>query len=106
MIDHWEFLGVKQTTRHTTEPQPATLSERWLYRWMRHPMMTGLLLAFFVTPDLTVGHLLFALAGSGYIALGVHFEERDLRRNLGPAYDDYARRVPRFVPRFRPGGVA
>jgi protein-S-isoprenylcysteine O-methyltransferase Ste14 len=99
MTDHWEFLGLRQAAGPRHEPQsPAIVSERWMYSWVRHPMMLGLLVAFWATPHLTAGHLLFALAATGYIAVGVHFEERDLRRHLGSAYDDYARRVPRFVP--------
>jgi protein-S-isoprenylcysteine O-methyltransferase Ste14 len=105
MTDHWEFLGLRQTVRDADDLQPS-VSERWLYAWVRHPMMLGLLVAFWVTPVMTGGHLLFALAATGYIAVGVHFEERDLRRNLGSAYDDYARRVPRFVPGLGAGGRA
>jgi protein-S-isoprenylcysteine O-methyltransferase Ste14 len=96
MIDHWEFLGLKQAAR-STEEQPV-VSEQWLYSWVRHPMMLGLLVAFWATPTMTAGHLLFALAATGYIAVGVHYEERDLRRHFGSGYDDYARRVPRLVP--------
>lgn len=99
MIDHWEFLGLRPAAGS------VSLSRRWLYGSVRHPMMTGLLLAFWATPVLTAGHLLFALAGTAYIAVGVHFEERDLRRDLGPAYAEYAREVPRFVPRSRPAPV-
>jgi protein-S-isoprenylcysteine O-methyltransferase Ste14 len=68
-------------------------------------MMMGLLVAFWATPVLTAGHLLFALTGSGYIALGVHFEERELRRQFGTAYDDYAKQVPRSVPGLTPSAL-
>ncbi len=69
-----------------------------MYRWVRHPMMLGLLLAFWATPRMTAGHLLFAAAASAYILVGVTLEERDLERELGDVYVDYAERVPALVP--------
>ena len=100
MIDHLDFLGLRQGGWARRVPDgPQSFSERWMYAWLRHPMMLGLLVAFWATPSMTVGHLLFAVAASGYIEVGVRFEERDLRRQLGAVYGDYARRVPRRVPR-------
>jgi methanethiol S-methyltransferase len=101
MTDHWELLGLRQAGWLTSRPHAASVSRRWLYAWVRHPMMLGLLVAFWVTPVMTAGHLLFALAASGYIAVGVHFEERDLRGHLGPAYADYAQDVPASCPAAR-----
>jgi protein-S-isoprenylcysteine O-methyltransferase Ste14/GNAT superfamily N-acetyltransferase len=89
---HLEFFGVRPE-------RDGGLVTDGLYSWTRHPMMLGLLVAFWATPDLTVGHLLFAAAATGYVLVGIRFEERDLRRRFGAAYDDYARRVPAVVPR-------
>ena len=102
MIDHWAFLGLRQGGWLRARPATSdSVSRRWLYAWVRHPMMLGLLVAFWATPSMTVGHLLFAIGASAYIAVGVRFEERDLRRHLGPAYDDYARSVPQLLPDVR-----
>ena len=100
MIDHLDFLGLRQAYAHTRQRpyQPPSFTERWLYAWMRHPMMLGLIIAFRATPVMTAGHLLFAAAGSAYIIVGLEFEERDLTRHLGPAYRDYAQRVPALIP--------
>ena len=78
--------------------QSPPFRDRWLYAWIRHPMMLGLLVAFWATPRMSVGHLFFAAAGTGYIAVGLHFEERDLRRQLGDVYREYADRVPALIP--------
>jgi protein-S-isoprenylcysteine O-methyltransferase Ste14 len=100
LIDHWDFLGLRQAwwdARRGPYAGPG-FTQRWLYAWVRHPLMLGLLIAFWATPRMTVGHLVFALAATGYIAVGVRFEERDLYRTLGATYRDYADRVPAVVP--------
>ncbi|MEU4241840.1 isoprenylcysteine carboxylmethyltransferase family protein [Actinoplanes sp. NPDC026619] len=103
MVDHADFLGLRQAWTHLRRLSYAapTFTERYLYAWLRHPMMLGLLIAFWATPHLSAGHLFFAIAASGYIAVGIRFEERDLRASLGPDYAAYAERVPALVPRHR-----
>jgi protein-S-isoprenylcysteine O-methyltransferase Ste14 len=103
LIDHWDFVGLRQArwdARHGPYAGPQ-FTERWLYAWVRHPLMLGLLITFWATPRMTVGHLVFALAATGYVAVGVHFEEQDLRRALGARYRDYADRVPAVLPKAR-----
>lgn len=100
MVDHADFLGLRQAFREARglPYEPPEFTERALYAWCRHPMMLGLVIVFWATPWMTVGHLVFAVAATGYIAVGIRFEERDLRAQLGPTYDNYARRVPALVP--------
>jgi protein-S-isoprenylcysteine O-methyltransferase Ste14 len=101
LADHLEFVGLRQGgwTSAGRPQEPERLSERWLFAWVRHPMMLGVVIAVWVTPTMTVGHLLFAAGSSAYIGVGVHFEERDLRRRFGMAYQEYAQRVPSILPR-------
>jgi protein-S-isoprenylcysteine O-methyltransferase Ste14 len=100
MVDHADFLGLKQAYRHLrgdTYREPA-FQARWLYAYCRHPMMLGLVLTFWATPRMSAGHLFFAVASTGYIAVGIRFEERDLRTRYGAEYQEYARRVPALLP--------
>ncbi|GAB3050160.1 isoprenylcysteine carboxylmethyltransferase family protein [Intrasporangium mesophilum] len=100
-VDHLELLGLRQAGWAPRQDVAtiAGLRVDGLHGVVRHPLMTGLLVAFWVTPHMGAAHLFFALAASGYIALGIAFEERDLRREFGTAYDAYAARVPALMPR-------
>ena len=98
-FDHLELFGVRQLLQRRSDrevPAPR-LSLPLAYRLVRHPMMTGFVIAFWATPTMTVGHLLFAALSTAYIVVGVRFEERDLADQL-PGYAEYAARTPRFVP--------
>jgi protein-S-isoprenylcysteine O-methyltransferase Ste14 len=98
-VDHLELTGLRQAGWGTRrDVGPDTLQVDGLYAVTRHPLMTGLLVAFWATPQMSASHVIFAAASTGYIALGIRFEERDLRRTFGAAYADYAARVPALVP--------
>jgi protein-S-isoprenylcysteine O-methyltransferase Ste14 len=100
LIDHFDLFGLRQTWLHMVGRVPVPLRFRTtlLYRIVRHPIMLGFLLAFWFTPHMTAGHLLFAAGMTVYILVGVRHEERDLVRALGQDYVDYRRRTPAFIP--------
>jgi protein-S-isoprenylcysteine O-methyltransferase Ste14 len=100
MISHFDLFGLRQAWLHLrrTGYTPPPFTERGLYRRVRHPLMTGFVIVFWAAPVMTVGHLLFATAATGYILAGIWFEERDLVRSLGPAYAAYLARVPALIP--------
>ncbi|MEO8153868.1 MAG: hypothetical protein ABI605_12415 [Rhizobacter sp.] len=99
-IDHFELFGLRQVYQALRGlPLASTpFKERWMYRFDRHPIMTGLLVGIWVTPTMRLDHLLFAAGSTVYICIGVHFEERSLRRQWGQQYVDYRKRVGTLVP--------
>jgi protein-S-isoprenylcysteine O-methyltransferase Ste14 len=100
LIDHFDLFGIKQAFHafRRSSYQRRGFVTPLLYRYMRHPLMAGLLLGFWVTPHMSVGHLLLSLGMSAYILIGVHFEERSLVRALGEDYLRYQASTPRFLP--------
>ena len=109
LIDHFDLFGVRQSWRAALGRGPtpsAPFVTRALYRIVRHPIMLGFLVAFWATPTMTLGHLLFAGVTTGYILVAVKYlEERDLVAEFGDTYRDYQHRVPMLLPwRGRPAG--
>jgi len=109
LINHFDLFGLRQAWFHMRGLPPGSdvpFVTRAFYRITRHPLMLGFLVAFWATPAMTLGHLLFALATSGYILVAVKFlEERDLVAHFGDTYRDYQRRVPMLLPWPRRGNV-
>jgi len=100
MIDHFDLFGLKQAFhgwRRTTFERKGFVTPL-LYKYVRHPMMTSLLVGLWVTPRMSLGHLLLSLGMSVYLVVGVHFEERALMRELGQPYVRYQAVTPKFLP--------
>lgn len=100
LIDHLELFGLRQTISFALghpDSHPE-FKERLLYRWVRHPLMLGFLVAFWAAPVMTQGHLLFAAVATAYILLALQIEERTLVYLHGERYRDYQRRVPMLIP--------
>ena len=100
MINHFDLFGLRQVyLRLKSEPyRPVPFVEVALYRFVRHPIMLGLLIGLWATPYMSVGHLVFAAATTVYVFIGIFLEEHDTRRALGERYERYRRETSMIVP--------
>jgi len=110
MIDHFSLFGLTQAWRHyrasrgrILSPESDSFRTPLMYRLVRHPLYLGLLIGFWTTPKMTVGHALLAAGITLYILVGIAFEERDLIANFGERYSEYRRRVPALIPGLKIG---
>jgi protein-S-isoprenylcysteine O-methyltransferase Ste14 len=99
-IDHFDLFGLRQVYLYLRgrEYTPTAFKTPLLYRWVRHPMMLGLLIAIWATPVMTLGHMVFSGVMTLYIVVGILLEERSLAAAHGDAYLDYKRRTSMLLP--------
>ena len=100
LINHFDLFGLRQVFLHLRGREYSHLPfvVRSLYRVIRHPLMAGFLIAIWAAPTMTWGHLLLSSLLTIYILVGIRFEERDLVRHLGSAYEEYRSRTPALLP--------
>ena len=105
VINHFDLFGLRQITLNLLNKPYTNLGFKvtFFYKFVRHPLYIGWLLIFWATPDMSVGHLLFAVGMSAYIFIAIRYEERDLVEYHGEDYVSYQEKVPMLVP--RPGKV-
>jgi len=101
MINHFELFGLKQIFDNlkNKQPQSPKFQTNFFYKIVRHPIMLGFLIAFWATPLMTVGHLVFAIMTTLYILIAVKYlEEKDLKEAIGKEYEEYQKEVPMIIP--------
>lgn len=101
MINHFDLFGLRQVYLNLRNREQTELGFRipFFYKFLRHPIMLGFIIAFWAAPSMTVGHLLFAIATTAYILIGIQLEERDLMRHFGDPYREYRKKTPMLIPR-------
>src|SRR5262245_42704412 len=104
LINHFDLFGLRQIWLHLRGREYTHLSfaTPFVYNYIRHPLYVGWMTAFWATPTMTLGHLVFAAVNTGYMLIAIFFEERNLVQHHGKAYADYRQRTGKLWPRLRP----
>jgi protein-S-isoprenylcysteine O-methyltransferase Ste14 len=100
LINHFDFVGLRQVYLYLTGRKytPLEFKQHLLYKIVRHPLILGLLISFWATPRMSIGHLIFATGMTIYSLIGLAFEERDLLKSFGNTYQEYRKQVPMLIP--------
>ncbi len=100
LIDHSHLVGLNQAAAYWNDDQVESkeFQTPGLYKYVRHPLMLGFLIAFWATPHMTLGHLVFSILVTGYIFIGISFEERALLDHFGETYEKYRKTTPMLIP--------
>jgi protein-S-isoprenylcysteine O-methyltransferase Ste14 len=108
LISHFHLFGLSQGFARLLklgQPDQAFVTPLF-YRWIRHPLYLGFILAFWAAPRMSLGHLFFAVATTGYIFIGIWFEERDLIAQFGARYLAYRETAGMLLPKLRTRTIA
>ncbi len=100
LINHFDLFGLRQVYLYQRGEEYTNLTFRtpFLYKIVRHPIMLGFIIAFWSTPHMTIGHLMFAIVTTAYIVIAIQLEERDILRMHGTAYEEYRKQVSMLLP--------
>jgi protein-S-isoprenylcysteine O-methyltransferase Ste14 len=100
LINHFDLFGLRQVWLYFSDKPYSRLRFRIpvFYRFVRHPLYLGFLIAFWSTPVMTLAHFTFAILTTGYILTAIQLEERDLKTHFGDKYRNYANDVPMIIP--------
>jgi len=101
LTDHFDLFGLRQGWLHFVKKTytPVVFSQNIFYRWIRHPMMLGIVIAFWAIPVMTLGHLVFSIGMTVYVLIGIHFEEKGLAAHLGEEYTEYQKSTKKIIPK-------
>jgi protein-S-isoprenylcysteine O-methyltransferase Ste14 len=100
VINHFDLFGLRQVYLFQKGKQYTDLvfKKHFLHSFVRHPLLLGFMIAFWATPKMTLGHLVFAIGTTAYILIAIQFEERDMANIHGDAYREYKREVSMLIP--------